>query len=241
MTALILHGLTDAATPAPVDAAPHLRVRAGGLVALCTPLEAMPQTEEEAVSGALAHNALLVAQARLGDVLPVRFPAGFSGEAALHTHLAAEGARYRAGLARIGGAHEYGLRLALRPGAALPAGARDAADGKEAGTPANSGRAFLERGRRRRDLRAERAAARVRMAERLATEAAGLAREAMPGAPRTDRLVDLALLVPASGVDALRACAAAGAREAAGLGLDLALSGPWPPYSFAGHGEAAHG
>lgn len=241
MTALLLHGLADAAAPAPEDAAPHLRVLAAGLVALCTPLEAMPRTEEEAVSGALAHNALLVAQARLGDVLPVRFPTGFSGEAALHAHLAAEGVRYRAGLARIGGAREYGLRLALRPGSALPAGSPDALRDTGAGAPANSGRAFLERGRRRRDLRTERAAARARMAERLASEAAGLAREAIAGAPRADRLVELALLVPASGVDALRARMTAAAREAAGLGLDLVLSGPWPPYSFAGQGEAAHG
>ncbi|MEE4117748.1 MAG: GvpL/GvpF family gas vesicle protein [Paracoccaceae bacterium] len=241
MTALLLHGLTDASARAPQDAAPHVRVVAGRLVALCTPLEAMPETEEEAVAGALSHNALLVAQARLSDVLPVRFPAGFSSKAALHAHIAAEGARYRAGLVRIGGACEYGLRLALRPGSALPGGSLGAPGDSGAAAPVPSGRAFLERGRRRRDLRTESAAARARMAERLVTEAAGLAREAMPGSPRADRLVDLALLVPASGVDALRARAADAAREAAGLGLDLILSGPWPPYSFAGLGEAAHG
>ncbi|MFT4784649.1 MAG: hypothetical protein ACI9IV_002397 [Paracoccaceae bacterium] len=50
---------------------------------------------------------------------------------------------------------------------------------------------------------------------------------------RPDRLVDLTLLVPTANITALVSESAQLYVEARDLGLDLHMTGPWPPYSYA--------
>ncbi len=233
MTSLWLHGLVVEGAATPPDAGAHRRIAAGGLVGLCTSVGQAPDTAESAVAGALAHNALLVAQASQGAILPVRYGTAFSSEVALREHLSEHADLYRATLQRIGDAREFGLRLQSVDAQPEPA-FRGAPPQQE------TGRAFLERGRLRRDRRGEEAQRRACRADRLARVCAGEARAMVRQArSRADTLVDLALLVSRDREDALRERARAAQIEAAKDGLCLTLSGPWPPYSFADLREAA--
>lgn len=75
----------------------------------------------------------------------------------------------------------------------------------------------------------------TRLAERLQPPAASLRRLGLPRAPESgsEELVGrFALLVPLSGASVLAQRIDAVADEAAGNGITLALSGPWPPFSF---------
>jgi len=233
MMSLLLHGLAAGDATTPPEAASHRRIAAGGLVALCTRVEAARETADSAVAGALAHNALLVAQSSRGGVLPVRYGTAFSGEAALRQHLSDHAELYHAALLRIGDAREFGLRLQSLD--EMPA---DVSRG--APTMPESGRAFLERGRRRRDRLSEEARHRADSADRLARACAGHARALAPQArSRRDHLVDVALLVPRGSEEAFHERVRVARAEAAEVGLQLELSGPWPPYSFADIREAA--
>lgn len=232
MTALLLAGLVRSATTTPADAPPHLRIAAGALTALATPAPGAlfdDAAEEPPLEVALCHHRLLAAYALAEDVLPVRFGTAFSGEAGIRSALAAGGARWRAGLARLAGRVEYTLAVEAGAGPesrAVPGPARE------------DGRAFLAEKRSRRDDRNRRAARRAAFLADLPGALAGLAADqAALGAPRGDRLADLALLVERAAIPDLLAQAHALAERARSLDLRLALRGPGPCYAFAARAE----
>jgi len=240
MTPLLLHGLqaTDAPAVACDPGAPALiRVEAAGLRALCTPApdwlvaagvapdRSDPDgAEARTVAAALAHDRLLRAALSAGAILPVRFGTLFSGAEALRDALCAGASGHRARLARVAGAVERGLHLAPAPGAGDPL--RPAPDSA-------TGRDFLRSRKGQRDRREGAARARRAWIEAMVEGLADLARETLPRPPRRDRVLDLALLVPACRDTALAARVEAWAGPAAAVGLTLSLTDPMPPYSFA--------
>ncbi len=184
-------------------------------------------------------------------VLPARFGTLFADVSALDETLARHATSLAAGLRRVRGCVELGLRVLWQPKASQPdpksTGGTDipvcdvgtADTGKSAratnidtNTNTTSGRAYMQA--RLEDERRRRATA--ERAERLATELhdalAPLARDSTRRVlPSADVLLSSAYLVPRGDADAF----AARARELSASHPDLRLlcTGPWPPYHFA--------
>ena len=179
---------------------------------------------------ARGHDAVVRAAAGVGPVLPLRFGTVVADEAAARRLLAEHGDSAHAHLRRIGNTREWGVKLVRRlEGEPAAVGSRP---GDRAGV---SGTEYLTR--RRRVLERHDAA------EADAEKAADLLQESLRphvaealrrgGAPGSSLLLDLAFLVsPDSEADFL--AAAGELREhLAPEGLELEVSQPWPPYSFA--------
>ncbi|MCW1917400.1 GvpL/GvpF family gas vesicle protein [Rhodobacter sp. KR11] len=217
--ALFLHGV---AAPGPAPQAPAHHIFAmGGFMALASPAPDTTDTPEAMAEIALRHNDILAAWCRIGPVLPLRFGTVFSGPESLHTHLSAEGKRLSQSLRALGDAQEYVLRLRVAGDPVLPE------------EPADSGRAFLARGRAARDLRRDLGDRRMALARQLLSEVAPLARQtSQAAAPRADRLLDAALLIDRPKAADLPDLTARHRETARALGLDLTLTGPWPAYGF---------
>lgn len=217
--ALFLHGLAEGA--APQHAPPHDPVATGGLWALTSPAP-QSDTAEALADLALRHNDILSAWAARGPVLPLRFGTVFSGPAALQDHLAREWPRLTRALQALGDSQEFVLRLRVLGDPVLA----------PEPSPA-TGRAFLARGRAARDLRRDLADRRLSLARELLSAATSLARQVTPAAaPRADRILDAAVLLPRPKGPELAVLAAQHRAAATALGLDLALTGPWPAYGF---------
>jgi len=159
------------------------------------------------------------------SVLPVRFNSLLRDEGAVRALLGERGPAFRAGLERVSGRMEMGLRVLWEP----PGGAEAAVEQDEdAGGP---GAAYLYR-----RLAEERRQARLRQAaERLiqALEAPfrSLAVESRLRRFMTERLLlSGAYLVERERVDAFRDGVARARLEFPGL--SFLLTGPWPPYHF---------
>lgn len=220
---LFLHGLAKGAAPA--MAPPHDQMEVDDLVVLTSPAPTSDSPEALAEM-AMRHNAILTAWAHRGPVLPLRFGTVFSGGEALQAHLSQSLTTLKKALEALGDAQEYVLRLRVI-GEASPS-ARTAPD-----LPETAGRAFLARGKAARDLRRDLSERRLALAQHLLTEARLLARQVSPAAaPRPDRLLDAALLIEPAEAKALTDLAQKHRAMAVELGLDLALTGPWPAYGF---------
>jgi hypothetical protein len=122
---------------------------------------------------------------------------------------------------------EWGVRLRRREDEAPP----------QAAAPARSGREFLQRKARARErARGERSGDGARadrtykVLRRLA--AASVRKELPAQAGRV--LLDAVMLVDRSRTAELRRAVAREARDLAREGVDLVLTGPWPPYHFLG-------
>jgi hypothetical protein len=142
------------------------------------------------------------------------------------------GAEFGEGLAdrlvELTGTAEWGIRVS----ADEPVTVATPAEPEQTGTD------FLNRRRRELAEQDRLRAVRDETAARVAGELRGMATDSSPGTASSTVLVDEALLV--RGPDTARFLAAAerlGA-ELAGDGLRLRVSGPWPPYSFAGAVDA---
>ena len=220
---LFLHGLAKGAPPA--MAPPHDQMAVEDLVVLTSPAPTSDSAEALAEL-ALRHNAILTAWAHRGPVLPLRFGTVFSGGEALQAHLSQSLTSLKSALEALGDAQEYVLRLRV-VGQAAPSAAA---------TPdvtERSGRAFLARGKAARDLRRDLSERRLALAQHLLTEARAVARQVTPAAAaRPDRLLDAALLISPAQAETLTKLAQSHRNMAVELGLDLALTGPWPAYGF---------
>ncbi len=179
-----------------------------------------------------AHHALCRALAFRS--LPLAFGIGFSGGGALRQWFGARARRLAATLDRAEGCAESRVLVRKDPGR-LDA-YLDRAELGVAALRATTGRA--EPGRRRmleRCLAEARAAARARLRDR----AAALLRDelaparAVIGPRAADGAEGMAVLLPEPAVAALRRRLAAHAKVLADGGIEVALTGPWPPYGFA--------
>jgi hypothetical protein len=242
--ALYAYGITWSDRPLPAavaaltDDAPLTRVTAGDLALLVSRVhtdELRIDEDDLSESGRLAtlargHDAVVRAAAGAGPVLPLRFGTVVADDVAARRLLAEHGDSARTHLQRIGDTREWGVKLVRRL-EAEPAtvGSRPA---DRAGV---SGTEYLSR--RRRVL--ERAAAEEAVAEKAADLLQEILRphvaEALRrgGAPGSSLLLDLAFLVSPDGEADFLAAAGELRERIAPDGLELEVSGPWPPYSFA--------
>jgi hypothetical protein len=251
--ALYAYGITLAELPLPDDV-PALtddaavgRVPNGSLALLVSPVTSdQLRIDEDDLSetGRLAtlargHDAVVRAAAVAGPVLPLRFGTVVPDEDAARRLLAEHAAAALDRLQRIGTAREWGVKLVRRLSAdAVPVGAGDAR-----GRAGLTGTEYLAR--RRQALRDQDAA------DAAAGRAAELLEEALRphtteslrrgGSPGSSLLLDLALLVRPEEETAFLAAAAAARERLEPDGVEVEVSGPWPPYSFAtldGGGDA---
>lgn len=186
---------------------------------------------------ARAHHRVIDAVAQQGPVVPMRLATVYRGEASVAAMLSERSGDFRAALERITGRQEWGVKAHMaRP--AEPAEASSAARPARAG--AGAGAAYLQR--RRDELTAQRRTRRDALASAEVIHAelsrhAAAARLHPPQAPQltgntAPMILNAAyLLDEESGADF-----AAAVTDLAGQypAVRLELTGPWPPYSFAG-------
>jgi hypothetical protein len=204
---------------------------------------------------ARAHHRVIAAVAQEGPVVPLRLATVYRDNAGAAAALAELGGQLRAALDRTRARKEWGIkayaaRLA-EPGGGDPAPAEPGAGRAPAGSgaagsgAAGSGAAYLAR--RRRELSAHEQARRdvVAGAELVHARLARLADQSRlhpPQSPqlaghRAQMLLNASYLLP----DDRDGDFAAAVDELAGQHRELRIeiTGPWPPYSFAGLPEAA--
>lgn len=224
-----------------------------GEAALRRNLENLEWLEETA----RAHHSVVDAAARLFPLLPARFATVYSGVATMVAALGERGDQLRAALARVGGRMEWGVKAYAVPAhrgdrpartregdPAQPVAARAAATGAAAGAGAGAepgaGIAYLKR--RRAQISAQRESSRTAAASarEVHVELSGHAAQARlyrPQAPtlsgtKAPMLLNAAYLLDAGGAAGFASVVAEAAAAHPDLRLDL--TGPWPPYSFAG-------
>lgn len=223
MTEVLLHGLILPTTLPPADAPAHLRLACNRVTALITsaPPALRDFGPDQMAEAALTHHALLQAYCQLGPVLPTRFGTLFSAQTRVADHVAKLSDTITNALQILAPLKEYTVRLCVTGTPPLPR------------APVQSGRAFLARGRDQRTARAALANRQADLQQTLMRALQALAWQLEPAAaPRPDRLLDLALLLPAAAVPDLIACGPRFGAAALAVGLDLRITGPWPAYSF---------
>ena len=190
--------------------------------------------------GVRTHDEVLRLAMEGGPVVPMRFGTIVPGEAEIRKLLAAGGDRLRAALTRFSGAAEWGVKAAW-PGAELHAwvvGQNQELQELDAELgAAGEGTSYMLR--RQRDQEVARHAEQVRDAlvgschERLAAEA----EDAVLFSPQRqgdehELVLNATYLV--SEVDTFQALVQQLSEQHADAGLTFQVTGPWPPYSFAG-------
>ncbi|MGY1640185.1 GvpL/GvpF family gas vesicle protein [Geodermatophilus sp. SYSU D00703] len=250
-TVFYAYALARADLP-PVDLVPVTggrvdRVTAGDLALLVSPVRAEQlRVDEDDLSeeGRLAvlargHDAVIRAAAAAGPVLPLRFGTVVQDEDGARRLLDAHGAAARRLLARIADAREWGVRL-LRTLEPEPALTRSRGDDERASA---TGTEYLARRREALAQRDEAERAAAQAAERLDEVLVPHVREAMRrgGSTGSSLLLDAAYLVTPDREEAFRAAVAGLAEELRPEGLDVEVTGPWPPYSFAALEESTGG
>jgi len=210
------------------------------LVSAVAPEQLQVDEDDLAEDGRLAtlvrgHDAVVRAAADLGPVLPLRFGTVVASEEAARRLLRehAEGAREQ--LDRVDGTREWGIRLvrvlADEPQLTGPTPRREGMSGTEY---LSARRAALG-ARDRSEQDAARAA--DRLEEALAPHVTSTVRRG--GNPGSSLLLDVAALVPRDREAGFTAAVDALGEELRQAGLDVELTGPWPPYSFVSLDEEA--
>jgi hypothetical protein len=191
---------------------------------------------------ARAHHRVIDAVARQGPLVPMRLATVYSGDESIAAMLAEGSADFRAALARITGRQEWGVKAYVARQSEPGGGAAEPSTGS--GSPSTgAGAAYLRR--RRDELASQKNARRETLASaeiihaELSRHAAGT-RVHPPQAPqltgsKAPMILNAAyLLADEHGEDFAAVVTALGEQHP---GVRLELTGPWPPYSFAGTGE----
>jgi gas vesicle protein GvpL/GvpF len=189
---------------------------------------------------ARAHHGVIDAVAQQGPLVPTRLATVYSGDERIAAMLTKRDADFRSALRRISGRQEWGVKAYANR---QPEASDDSAAAPgQSGPGGGAGAAYL---RRRRDqLAAQKNARRETLdsAEVLHGELSRYAAETRlhpPQAPQLTRskapmILNAAYLLDSARGDEFAAAVAALAAQYPGLRLEL--TGPWPPYSFAGTG-----
>lgn len=178
---------------------------------------------------ALAHEAVVRYVARKRTTVPMRLFTLFRSDDRAQEHVRKAQRRLTRLLARVDGCEEWGVRLFARESA--PAVPRVRAASPDAG------RRFLEQKRALHRSQRQVPVGTVRAAQSLVRQLARVARDQrklpIPAEARSGRmLVDAAFLVPSDARPRFRAALAKAASGARGQGIELTVTGPWPPYNF---------
>ncbi len=193
---------------------------------------------------AMAHEAVIEHFLSAPAVLPMQLFTLFTSDERAIDHVAKDRRRLAPILARIDGCHEWGVRLTWDEAAARKAVEKKHRAGKAGGASGSgktggvSGASYLERKRdlfdvNRVQFKAARAEAdRLFRAMSREVSAAHRRTETEKAAPGSRLLLDAAFLGPARQGGAFRAALRRKAKELKAAGLDMSLTGPWPPYNF---------
>jgi hypothetical protein len=191
---------------------------------------------------ARAHHRVIEAVARQVPVVPARLATVYHGDAGVADMLAERGADLRVALGRIDARREWGVKAY----AAQPPGPGDpgpAASGGPARPAAGPGAAYLQRRRDQLSGRQNARRAALQSAEILHTRLSRLAAETRMHPPQAPQLtgskapmiLNASYLLDEQRADDFAAEAAALAEQHPAIRVEL--TGPWPPYSFAGAAE----
>lgn len=234
-----------------VGGGPIRTVAAAGLTAVAEDVK-LAEFGEEALrrnledldwleAAARAHHQVIDAVGQQGPLVPMRLATVYSSDASVAAMVTDREADFRTALDRISGRQEWGVKAyAARPPAA---GDDTAATVGSSGPGAGAGAAYLQR--RRDQLTAQKNTRRETLASaeiihaELSRYAAGT-RLHPPQAPQLSGSKVLMMLNAAYLLDDERAEDFAGAVAALAEqypNVRLELTGPWPPYSFAGNPE----
>lgn len=234
-----------------IDGSRHLEaIDDGSLCAFATPVEL--DDYSQAVINARArdvewlgaigyrHQAVMAALMRGGTIIPLRAFTLFGGDGAVRARLREEAAAFAKILERVDGKEEWTLRVEFEPqrwSEALVARVESLRDltGQIAAAPA--GKAFLlrkkldeEKKKASRDAESQ-VVAEIESAvlEQLACESVAESRTQRAGA-----FPQISVLLPRDEEARLQELRDALETRYAGEGVSVVLTGPWPPYSFAG-------
>jgi Gas vesicle synthesis protein GvpL/GvpF len=218
----------------------------GGLMALCA------WTSEDQWSGPQAerrmqdlqwlapkvmhHEMVIEAAMRVSPVLPARLGTLFSSPRALERFFARHHAAVANFLAEVENKEEWAVKGVLdriRTGQWLAS----TIERTQAGTPPSGGAGYLQ-ARRTRAAAAKEVNHWVTQAlepiveelRRYSTDSCQRPAGAVAGHPQT--ILNLAFLLAREKLPDFRLCVERANREHRGHGLELGMSGPWPPYSF---------
>lgn len=219
---------------APLDAAaggiggaPLWSVAAGGVAAVVSahPAETTVADRDRAV---FEHASVVESAHRRGPVLPVRFRTTFGTEERLRRALEDRQQAFLAGLERVAGHVEYGLRVTAaggrEPGPAAP---------RPPAATATTGRGYLEQVAAHERSVDTQAAAATQAVEAVHAAVGGQAADRwLAATPPAGVLAVLAYLVPCERASSFEDTVAALAQRR-GAGFAVTCTGPWPPYSFA--------
>jgi hypothetical protein len=252
------HTDRDVFLPAGVAGTPVHAVAAAGLTVLASDVD-LAEFGEAALRRNLenlewleevarAHHAVVDAAVRLFPVLPARFATVYNGDVTMVAVLAERGEQLRAALGRVGGRMEWGVKAYAVPAQGRERSirtreaARPISAGQATGSSAEHGAGMAYLKRRSGEISARRDSSRTAAtsARTVHIELSGHAAQARlypPQAPalsgtKAPMLLNAAYLLDAGGAPGFSCVVAEAAAAHPDLRLDL--TGPWPPYSFAG-------
>lgn len=237
------YAVTEFAAENPAEGIAGLReqpvsaISEAGLTALASPapdegfdeasLQHLPWLEEIA----RAHNAVVDEASRRTSVLPLRMATIYRDEDRVREMLAEHSAQFSEALRRVRDHAEWGVKVFASLRAAEEPAAESPADG----------RSYLRQRLRQRQARDTRTNEALAVAERIERELAELSADlhrhrtqdpALTG--RADRnILNLACLVPDAGRERFLE-RLADLRQSEVAGVEVEVTGPWAPYSFAG-------
>jgi hypothetical protein len=183
---------------------------------------------------AMGHERVVEHLAQTSTAVPMKLFTLFASGARAVADVRRRAASVHAAMDRIEGCREWGVRIALDELRARRAAARARTD-----APPASGTSFLLAKKREADAARTVVADALQDAEDLYAALARRAREVQRrtvGAPAAGArvLVDAVFLVPARAQRAFVAAVDAEARARGARGVEVTLTGPWPPYHFVG-------
>lgn len=234
---LWVYGIVPAAFEAPpgegVDGRPVGLHRHAGMTALVSEvprerfdeqaLKRRLEDVEDLEALARAHEAVLQRALPHGAVVPFRLCTIYSSPEGLEAMLDREGRELAAALDRLDGMQEWGVKAFLRPAAPVPA----------AGA---TGTEYLKDKRERREAvdSGETVVAEVhaRLTERAAAAALSRTQDRRLSGHGAEMVLNAAYLVPSEGAEAFAGVVEELARRHEPDGVELELTGPWPPHHF---------
>jgi hypothetical protein len=181
---------------------------------------------------ARAHHAVVDAVARAGPTGPVRLVTVYSGDQQVYDLLAERAAEFSDVLAEIAGRSEWGVKAYASPEVVPEETTVAVGPGRK-----SPGTAYLKRRQHSMRVRDEARRRALSLAERLHADLAALAvagRQHPPQDPQLSGRTDWMILNAAFLVDDDRAAEFRSAvARSTSPDLDVQLTGPWAPYSFA--------
>ena len=160
-----------------------------------------------------------------GTVVPFRLCTIYASPERLDAMLDRESAALAATLSRLSGMQEWGVKAFLRAREAVPAAAAPA-----------SGTEYLSRLREKRDAADEGetvvAEVHARLADGAAAAALSRPQDRRLSGRDADMVLNGAYLVPGDGAERFRSLVAELSRRHEADGVELELTGPWPPHHF---------